>query len=445
VFKNSFPFRVVFKSISLLILTLFSSLSSASALKGLEVHEIGPELARELNVDRFDYPRIRAIETGSRASTTRLEAGDVVLSVDGAFMNASQFRQSLIESDWEGDRELTINRGGFQGNITLSADTVRQPEPSAFTGPDQGGDLGLITTSNGAWFDQFYPGDTADKARILLIASGSPSAVHRERLTQHIVLTVDDIEVDHNDFERYVQQTAPGSEITIKTVGFQQEDTQETTLVVQDRDDIIQIVDRHNRGVARMNTLGLFASASLYTEEGYLGSDSGGTAPTGVNLRGTAMFGFAERPAYFEPNTHKHGFALVFHSDLPFLSNFDEDRSSLTEISVQAGYHYGKNTRWSVFGVTGPTYATFTPPEGLGSGDDDIAIGLEVGAVFAVDGSTGGDRIEVSFRNDKANDVIDQTSLLVSYASGPFYFGSRFFLNNDIDRGVQLQLGTNFP
>lgn len=438
-FKHSLPFRVVCQSISLVLLSLLASLGSASPLKGLEVNEIGPELAQELDVDRFDYPQISAIKTGSEASTTKLQAGDVILAVDGAFMNASQFRQSLIESDWKSERELTVNRGGAQGSITLSADTTRQPATSALSGEDRGGALAIITARNGTHFDQFYPGNTADKARITLIASGSPSDEHRGRLNQHIILKVDDIEVDHQEFEHYVRQTAPGSEITIKTVGFQEEETRDTTLTVQEREEVNRIIDRHNHRMDRTFTQLFFASASLYTENGYLGSDSGGTALTGATLRGAFMM-----PSSFEPNSYQHGLAVVGHTDLPVLSIIDEDRSSLSVASLQAGYHFGKTSRWSVFGVAGPTYASFTPPDDAGSGDSDISISFEAGAVFALDAVSGAERLEVSFRNDKNNDVIDQTSLLLSFSSGPYHFGSRFFLNNDIDRGVQLQVGIKF-
>jgi serine protease Do len=117
---------------------------------GVQIQTVDETMAKGLGLDKAKGVLVQSVQKGGGGDDAGLQAGDVILAVDGKEVNASNELQVIINSKRPGDvAKLTIFRDGktMEKDVTLKP---RQDEPNQTSGnikKDDEGKKGVNSTS----------------------------------------------------------------------------------------------------------------------------------------------------------------------------------------------------------------------------------------------------------------------------------------------------------
>lgn len=138
---------------------------------GVQIQTVDETMAKGLGLDKARGVLVQSVQKGGGGDEAGLQAGDVILSVDGKEVNASNELQVIINSKRPGDvAKLTIFRDGktMEKDVTLKPKQEEQKETVLNQNNEEPGNKGVssLTVKSLGVDVQNAPGSTKEKYKI---------------------------------------------------------------------------------------------------------------------------------------------------------------------------------------------------------------------------------------------------------------------------------------
>ena len=117
---------------------------------GVQIQTVDETMAKGLGLDKAKGVLVQSVQKGGGGDEAGLQAGDVILSVDGKEVNASNELQVIINSKRPGDiAKLTVFRDGktIEKDVTLKPRAEEEKQTSMNNNKDEGSNKGVSSTS----------------------------------------------------------------------------------------------------------------------------------------------------------------------------------------------------------------------------------------------------------------------------------------------------------
>lgn len=117
---------------------------------GVQIQTVDETMAKGLGLDKAKGVLVQSVQKGGGGDEAGLQAGDVILSVDGKEVNASNELQVIINSKRPGDiAKLTVFRDGktIEKDVTLKPRAEEEKQTSMNNNKEEGSNKGVSSTS----------------------------------------------------------------------------------------------------------------------------------------------------------------------------------------------------------------------------------------------------------------------------------------------------------
>lgn len=117
---------------------------------GVQIQTVDETMAKGLGLDKAKGVLVQSVQKGGGGDEAGLQAGDVILSVDGKEVNAANELQVIINSKRPGDvAKLTVFRDGktIEKDVTLKPKAEEDKQTSMNNKQDEGSNKGVSSTS----------------------------------------------------------------------------------------------------------------------------------------------------------------------------------------------------------------------------------------------------------------------------------------------------------